>query len=251
MRIGHFIGPIVGGYIAEYFGYRYIFFFQAALTLAGFTIFAVIVRPIHDVRHEDQSGLKGFGEVLSKERKVFATAGTGMIALSLLRTARSIIIPLWGEHIGLSVSEIGLVFGLGSAIDMMMFIPAGQLMDRLGRKWAALIATCGIAASLFVIPLTATFTSFLLVSLLAGITNGMGSGINMTLGSDLAPNRAPEKFISLWRFISDIGHTAGPLIIGGIGQIMTLAVSSLAAGGLGAIGAILMLLTLPETLKRK
>jgi hypothetical protein len=73
----------------------------------------------------------------------------------------------------------------------------------------------------------------------------------MTLGSDLAPNTSPEKFISLWRFISDIGHTAGPLIIGGVAQALTLGVSSFATGGLGAAGVIFMMLTLPETLRSR
>jgi MFS family permease len=168
-----------------------------------------------------------------------------------LRTARSIIIPLWGRSIGLSVPEIGLIFGIGSAIDMVMFIPAGQVMDRFGRKWAALIATGGIAAGFFFIPLTSGFATMLLASLLMGLTNGMGSGINMTLCSDLAPDKSPEKFMSLWRFISDIGHTAGPLLIGGVAQALSLAVSCLATGGFGAVGVILMALTLPETLRRK
>ncbi|MBT3273012.1 MAG: MFS transporter [Spirochaetales bacterium] len=252
MRIGNFIGPIAGGYIVQYLGYQYIFFFQALLTLAGFIIFIVVTRDIHEnVDVGNRAGLRGLGKVFIRQRKIFATAGSGMIALSLLRTARSIIIPLWGRSIGLSVSEIGLVFGIGSAIDMVMFIPAGQMMGRLGRKWAALVATGGIALGLFLIPLTSGFSTFLLVSLLMGLTNGMGSGINMTLGSDLAPDKSPEQFLSLWRFISDIGHVAGPLAIGGIAQVMSLAVSSLATGGLGAVGVIIMILTLPETLRRR
>ncbi len=252
MRVGGFVGPIAGGYIVQYLGFRYIFFFQAIMTLAGFLVFILVTRDIHEVGHNgDFPGFKGLGKVFLSRRKTFATAGSGMIALSLLRTARSIIIPLWGRSIGLSITEIGLVFGIGSAIDMVMFIPAGQMMDRLGRKWAALIATGGIALGLFLIPLTSGFSTFLLVSLLMGLTNGMGSGINMTLGSDLAPDKSPEQFLSLWRFISDIGHVAGPLAIGGIAQMMSLAVSCLATGGLGTIGVVVMVLILPETLKRR
>ena len=252
MRIGSFIGPIIGGYLVEYTDFRFIFFFQAILTFAGFAVFALATRKIHDVRYTaDRSGFRGLGKTFVEQRKIFATAGSGMIALSLLRTARSIIIPLWGKSIGLSVPEIGLVFGIGSAIDMVMFVPAGQVMDRFGRKWAALIATGGIAAGFFLIPLTSGFATMLLASLLMGITNGMGSGINMTLSSDLAPDKSPEQFISLWRFISDIGQTAGPLLIGGVAQALSLTVSCLATGGFGAAGVLLMALTLPETLSRK
>ena len=252
MRIGHFIGPLVGGYIVQYLGFRYVFFFQAVLTLAGFAVFALITSKIRDVGNSGKrTGFRDLAIILKNQRKVFTTAGTGMIALSLLRAARSIIIPLWGRSIGLSITEIGFVFGIGSAIDMVMFIPAGQVMDRLGRKWAALIATGGIAAGFVLIPLSTGFTSFLLVSLLMGLTNGMGSGINMTLGSDLAPDTSPEQFISLWRFISDFGLTTGPLLIGGIAQTLSLSISCFATGGFGVVGVILMLLMLPETLDKK
>ena len=251
-RIGRFIGPIAGGYIAASLGYRYVFFIQAGLMLAGFAVFVLVAGRIGDVRTlVEKSAVRNLGAVLVKKRKVLATAGTGMVVLSLLRTARSIIIPLWGMSIGLSVTEIGLVFGIGSAIDMVMFIPAGQLMDRLGSKWAALIGTCGVAAGFVLIPLTSGFSTFLLVSMLMGVTNGMGSGINMTLGSDLAPDESPEHFISLWRFISDAGRTAGPLLIGGVAQAVSLAVSCLVTGGFGILGVIFMAFMLPETLRRK
>ena len=251
-RIGRFIGPIAGGFIVASLGYAYVFYFQALLTLSGFLVLALATRRIQDICGTGgRAGFRNIGSLLVKKRKIFATAGSGMVALSLLRTARSIIIPLWGSYIGLSVTEIGLVFGIGSAIDMVMFIPAGQLMDRLGRKWAALISTCGIAVSFILVPFTTGFSTFLLVSLLMGITNGMGSGINMTLGSDLASDESPEQFISVWRFITDAGRTAGPLLIGGVAQAVTLAASCIATGGFGIFGVILMAFTLPETLRRK
>ena len=251
-RIGRFIGPIAGGYIVTALGFRYVFFFQASVALTAFVVFVFFTRKIQDVQvGRVRTSVRDIGTILVKQRKVFATAGTGMVALSLLRTARSIIIPLWGKSIGLDAAEIGLVFGLGSAIDMVMFIPAGQLMDRLGRKWAALICTGGIAIGFGLIPLTSGFSTFLLVSLLMGITNGMGSGINMTLGSDLASDESPEQFLSLWRFISDIGRTAGPLLIGGIAQAVSLAVSCFATGGFGILGAIFIAFMLPETLRKK
>ena len=252
MRIGRFIGPVAGGFIVASMGFSYVFYFQGVLALCGLLVMAFTGRKIRDIYAVgERSGIRNIGRLLVRKRKVFATAGTGMVALSLLRTARTIIIPLWGKSIGLSVQEIGLVFGIGSAIDMLMFIPAGQLMDRLGRKWAALIATSGIALSFFLIPLTTGFSSFLLVSLLMGITNGMGSGINMTLSSDLAPNESPEQFLSTWRFISDLGRTAGPLLIGSVAQAVSLLLSCIATGGFGIIGMILMVFTLPETLRHR
>ena len=66
------------------------------------------------------------------------------------------------------------------------------------------------------------FGSFLAVCVLMGLTNGMGSGINMTLGADFAHDADPAKFMSLWRLIGDLGGTVGPNGIGVIAQVLTL-----------------------------
>ena len=251
-RIGLFFGAIAGGYISEWFGFRALFLFQGILIAMGFVFFLWQGHPTRPQQSKAGAvGLKGIGKIFIRERKVFATAGTCMLILSLLRSARYIIIPLWSVHIGLDKPQIGLVFGLSSAIDMVMFIPAGHMMDHVGRRLAAIISTGGIAAGFLLIPLTGSFGSLLAVCMMIGFTNGMGSGINMTLTTDFAPDDEPEKFTALWRLIGDTGSSVGPPGIGFVAQVLTLATSAALTGCLGLAGVVFILFALPETLKRK
>ncbi len=55
----------------------------------------------------------------------------------MLRTARQAIIPLVGESIGLTVSQIGFVVGIMFFAELLLFYPAGIIMDRWGRKFTA------------------------------------------------------------------------------------------------------------------
>ena len=54
---------------------------------------------------------------------------------------------------------------------------------------------------------------------LAGIANGLSSGLVMTLGTDLAPADATRtgSFLGVWRLLSDLGVFIGPLLTGAVG----------------------------------
>ena len=68
---------------------------------------------------------------------MFLTAGFGILMLSLVREARKVLFPLWGDFIGMSPSGIGLLSGAAYLVELTLFYPAGWIMDHAGRKSAA------------------------------------------------------------------------------------------------------------------
>jgi MFS family permease len=122
---------------------------------------------------------------------------------------------LWGaEQLGLDAGQIGIIVTAGAILDVSMFIPAGMLMDRFGRKVAAVPSFALMALGIGLIPFTRDFTTLLLAAMLVGLGNGLGAGLMMTLGADLAPPGATGEFLGIWRLIGDIGSVAGPLMVG-------------------------------------
>lgn len=79
------------------------------------------------------------------------------------------------------------------------------------------------------------------------LANGVGSGILMTLGADLAPRDDPAPFLGAWRFTGDFGSAAAPLVISGVTAVATIAVASGVMGVLGLIGAGVLLRYVPGT----
>ena len=134
---------------------------------------------------------------------------------------------------------------------MMLFYPAGIIMDRWGRRSAAIPALLLFSLSMALVPLTNSFWTLLFVGLLTGVGNGLSSGLVMTIGSDLAPDRGAGDFLGVWRLIGDIGTAAGPFIIGTVAQIFTLASAPLVTCGLGLVGASLFFFLVKETLQKK
>jgi MFS family permease len=168
--------------------------------------------------------------------------------LGVLRTGRQTILPLWGDAIGLDAATISVVFGISSGMDMLLFYPVGMIMDRFGRKWVAVPCLTILAVGLILVPLAQGLATLIVVALITGFGNGMGSGIVMTLGADLSPPDRRAEFLGVWRFISDAGHAAGPAAIGAIAGAASLGVASVVTGGLGLIGAAVMLLLVTEPL---
>ena len=247
-RAGALIAPLLAGFSTETFGYPPVFVASGSLFLLALGLVFIFAKN-SDSRNEQSHSIELTG-IISQHRKIFATAGMGMIFLSARRHARLLFIPLVGVSIGLDESDIGLAFSLSSAIDMAMFYPAGQMLDRLGRKFALIPAITLLGLSLILIPYCSTFLSFTAVGMLAGLGNGFGTGILMTLGSDFSPKVGRGQFLGVWRLVGDIGGAAGPFVLGSIAQATSLILACSVAGGFAGIGLIILILFVPETLKK-
>ena len=251
-RIATILGPLIGGILAEFVGIRVPFYAQA--TVAIFTLLMILVTAKNMVEPQ-QTGMrrnvfKELGSVISTHRSDFATAGVAAIALQFLRSGREFLIPVWGEEIGLGKDQIGYIATISFAVDSMMFPLVGYSIDRWGRKSTGIPAFLVLGIAVALIPQTGTFGALLAVGLLAGLGNGLSSGFVLITGTDLSPKNNPGGFLGVWRFISDTGGASGPVAIGGLAQIVTLGVASLATAGIGAVGAFMLIFIVKETMTR-
>ena len=85
---------------------------------------------------------------------------------------------------------------------------------------------------------------------IAGIGNGMGSGINMTLAGDFAPAEGRAEFIGVWRLWSDMGAAVAPFVMGGIAELLVLSAAGAVTAGLGLGGMFVMAYAVREPLGR-
>jgi MFS family permease len=249
-RIGNFIGPVAGGLVGSAFGLQTAFYVQAALAiLASVVLFALVRDEGGEAPAHAEHAVARFLGVVSEHRRVFATAGIATLAIQVLRNARQAVLPLWGDQIGLGAAEIGLIFGASGAIDMLVFYPVGMVMDRWGRKWAGVPSLVLMAIGLLLVPLTHAFVPLMLVALVGGLGNGLGSGIVMTLGADFSPAIGRGEFLGVWRLIGDIGTSAGPAVVGLVAGVTSLGMASVAAGCFGLAGALVMIFFVEEPLR--
>lgn len=251
-RVGNFVGPFLGGVVAVRFGLDGAFYVQAALSAAACLVLFTVAREQGNTHPPSHGGkvYQRFGRVVVEHRGVFATAGLATMAIGALRASRQAVIPLWGDHLGLSAGEIGVIVGISNGLDMTLFYPVGIVMDRWGRKWVGVPCLLFMGIGLMLVPLSTTFGTLLAVSFIASFGNGLGSGIVMTLGADFSPAIGRGEFLGVWRLVGDVGTAGGPAIVGAVSAFASLGAASVATGGIGLAGALVMIFLVAEPLRR-
>jgi len=250
LRIGMLFGPAIGGFLAQHAGVPAVFLFRSAVLLAGLTSFAVTFR-YEPPGTRNTLGIAGqvraVAHGLRGRWSAVLTVGLGVLVLMILRTSREYILPLWGQTLNLSPSRIGLAISIGAVFDLLLFIPAGFISDRHGRKIAMAVCTGTFSVGLAALALSSGVPGFIFAISLIGVGNGLGAGINMTTGTDLAPKGAISEFLGLWRLYGDLGSSFGPVIVGAVTAVTGPVVSVWTLAAVGAAGVVVMVFFAPET----
>jgi MFS family permease len=252
-RIGIFIGPFIGAAVMQFGGITAAYWAgvvaMAAAAGVSVTIPDLVAAP------GPAGGTPGppptLRSVAASHAGVFLSVGVGVLLLSALRASRQVVIPLWAEHLGMDATQASLIYGISGAIDMLVFYPAGKLMDRKGRQWVAVPSTLIMGTAMLLIPLSAGFVGLLLAALLIGFGNGISSGLNMTLGADFSPDNGRGQFLGIWRFMADAGATGGPVLLSGVTAAVSLGAGVGATGVLGFAAAVVFAVTIPRLRHRR
>ncbi|MBT3376484.1 MAG: MFS transporter [Lentisphaerae bacterium] len=249
VRLAGAIAPFLGGLLVQAAGYAAVFGCYVALLVCAGGLFAWLGprRQLGGTRG-DEHILVGVKRVVRENGRVLLPAGGSLLVLSVLRTSRRVILPLWGHGLGLSPATIGMIVSAGASVDTLLFPLGGIISDKKGRKWSLGgclgVFSCGLIA---LAVLGGNVPGLIAVSALIGAGNALGAGINMTVGTDLAPKGADAgPFLGLWRVITDTGGMLGPLAVGGIAQFFALGPAAVAIGLAGLGGTALMCQFMPE-----
>ncbi len=250
-RVGNFVGPAIAGVVAQYYGFAAVFYGVAVIAAIAMIFVLFFVTTNNKSEVTEHSGLiKLVPTILAQHKRVFMTAGFAIWCLTLVRATRSLMLPVWGNAIGLDTASIGFIVSLSAGVDMLMFPIAGVVMDNYGRRPAAMSCTGLLSLGLLALPFTYDFLTMAAAAILAGAGNGVGSGINMTLGSDFAPASNRGEFLGVWRLLSDTGSLLGPLAVGATASALTLSGAFYFAAAIGALGVFTVWQFVAETLTK-
>ncbi|MCU1425527.1 MAG: transporter [Microbacteriaceae bacterium] len=265
-RAGFFIGPFITaaaihltGTATSAFWIHIACCLAAALLLvtlrdptATFGVTRVVGSPVAAREGEAfiESESKGLFQTLYDNRAVLTKLGSGAALIGAMRASRALILPLWAVSIGISETNTALIIGIAAGIDFALFYTSGQIMDRFGRLWSAVPSMVGLGIGHLVLALTHDVPDnvawFVSAAMFMSLANGIGSGILMTLGADLADKDNPAPFLGAWRFTGSLGSAGAPLAVSAVTGLASIALASGLMAVLGLIGAGILLRYVPR-----
>jgi MFS family permease len=154
-------------------------------------------------------------EIHPNLRPTYCTLVLATLANQSQRVIVQSMLPLYAAYyLQLTPTQIGMLFTISGMVVFVMIIPAGFLMDRVGRKWCTVPST-GIPGLLFLlIPLTKGFLELGMILGIAGVAQGLSLGSLATSTYDVVPAHARGRLQALRRTIAEVGSGLAPVIGG-------------------------------------
>ncbi len=262
--VGMGAGALAGGFLGEDVGFRTAFSVYAGLAGATFALGLAVPSGSGAAGRGELSGvaagrgggwfgaLRGlFLQIEPRWRGTYLTLVFATGSMMLYRMAYQGILPVYAGEIGLSPAGIGQIFFVVMLGSLAMIVPAGFVVDKLGRKWATVPSTAIPGIAFLVIPFAGDFGSLAAIGALMGFSNGLSLGSVATSTYDVSPAAARARLQAARRTFAEVGSITGPLLGGYLSIQYGAGAAFLAYAPVLLIAAGLLLFVARETLERQ
>jgi len=246
--LGRFTAPVAGGTLlgllaaSPDFSYRAVY--MVCSLAGGATFFAVLRIPDiykETVHHQNWTEtLTAFTCVVSN-RAILVTASVEaavLFAYGIFET----FLPLYARQHGISAYEIGIFLSAQIIVLALARPIMGRFSDRHGRKAQIVSGAVTSAGILAALALFSTFVSFLIISVLFGLSLSLVTSATTAHIADLSKKETHGSAMGLLGSVMDIGHTTGPLAAGLIAAHFGFAQAFLAASSALFLASLLFLM---------
>ena len=269
---GQILGPLLGGYLASWFGLRIPLFVQVGLMSLSLLVILFVLpesrwreqqtdprrRPTQQTAQENPPG-----EDLPVERRRGAFLRlllspafifVGLFAIMIVANrqgARFSVMPLFGKLKGFGPDQLGLWLSLTHFPQFFFTLASGYLSDRFGRKSpivpSVILMCAGIAAFVWADGLW----QLLLSGVLLGMGEGLGSPAGTVFFADIAPAGMEGVTLGLFRSFAGLGTVSGAMAFGAIADAAGFPWALWVDAILFAAAGIGVMLFVRETLQRR
>jgi MFS family permease len=266
--LGLAFGPLIGGMLTEAFGFRSVFVAYGACAAISVILGLTVENRVPGTDAiSKETRVKGWGpramirrlaglrelfyQIEPQLRATYAVLVLATFTSFAHRVTTQSLIPVYASSIlGMTPKDIGLLFTISGLSVFIMILPAGFVIDKVGRKWATVPST-GIPALAFVlIPFCSSFIQLAILLSFLGIANGLSLGSLATSTYDVVPAHARGRLQAARRTIAEIGGVGAPFLGGLLADRFSPGVPFLAYAPLLIIAALLLALVARETLER-
>ena len=240
LYIGAAFGPVIGGLIADRFGFRAPF---VAMAGAALVTLIWVVRAMPETRRAAVSETVYVSEAVAQRRH--EPWWTGLAALSMLNIvfmavrsgAGSTGVPLVSnQRFGLTPGEIGRLLGLSIVVNLAFLGLAGRFLTARTILLLLIVSTLVAALGMWLYVAAGDLAMFIAATVLFAAGTGLGVPIPPTYAAGRATAGSHGLSAGIFRTSVDLGQSLGPLAAS-VALAMRGPAFLFGAGGLLMIGA--------------
>jgi MFS family permease len=253
------IGPLPGGVLAEHYGLSAPFAAYAVASLVTALLAWFAVQETRGLRsaHDPQRGAPSLA-YSQQLRIMLAQVGFRLVSLvalmnAVVRTGAlfSIVPVIAFAKLGLTATQIGIGFALGSIAGLIVTYPAGIMVDRYGRKTVIVPATIGAGLAMGLFCIAPTYGWFIFANIVWGSAISIGGAAPAAYAADCAPAGMNATGMSTFRMLSDFGYVVGPILLGMLADAASAQTAVFVAAGALISTALIFARWAPETYRTK
>ena len=133
----------------------------------------------------------------------------------MFRITMQSVLPLYAdEELGLTPTQIGWLFSISGGVVFAMIVPAGFVLDKLGRKWATVPSTFLPGILFLLMPFVDTYAHLVVLVGLMAVSNGLSLGSLAASTYDVLPDHVRGRLQAFRRTTAEIGGVGAPLFGG-------------------------------------
>ncbi|MBI2328799.1 MAG: MFS transporter [Chloroflexi bacterium] len=235
---GFGFGPLLGGVVTENFGMTTAFLSMSSLNLLA-ALVALVFLPESTRRQTSKEFHLSFKEMSASSmvKGLFSFR----VAQALGRGGITAFLPIFASMIGLSTSLIGILLTI-NILSMTLFTPLGGLLaDRFNRRNLIILGNILFTILLAAIPLTTSFWLLLGVLLIHGLSATVSSPAAGALTVEEGRKFGMGSTISILFLAQSLGMALGPIISGGVADLLNIDSVFYLGAVLGIIGTALFI----------
>lgn len=247
------VGPVMGGVLADLYGFRIAFVVTAALLFTGGMLVLFGVK--EDFRPVDRGGrgvLGDWGQILGTPgvMTAFAARFTATLGRGLLVPVLPLFIPLIMAGTQGVGTMIGLVIGISSATGTASAIALGNLGDRIGHKRILVWSALGAALAYLPMALVTQPWQLLLLNALSGVAiGGVMPSLSALLSGYSSGGQVGSAF-GLDNSMMAASRAVAPLVGVGVASIFGYRAAFVAGAIVFFLTLVIAALRLPDPAKK-
>ena len=234
MSAGSFVGPLICGFGIDQFGHARAYLMIAVFPLITAAIMASAThmknkRVTRQADAATTATAKGDAAAKSPPFELFfahPSLRRALITGAVILTGIDLFhfyMPIYGHHIGLSASQIGVVLAAFSAASFVVRVCMPAIVKRLGAE-KVLIGSMFVAATTYIaVPYITHMVLLCVVCFILGLGTGCGQPLSLSLIYERAPGGRSGEALGVRATLNNFTHMVTPLLFGAIGTAFGVA----------------------------